>query len=314
MTADPLAVLHCNATGSTGWQWSYPAVASTNVRLQRVAGKGFGLVARRRIEVGERLLDEKPLAICSRTEESQQSAELIRAAVEALDASSRALFDALAWHGSPEVKTVEGVWWSNALPAGGEGRMAAATYAIISRINHSCQPSAHTAWNERTGRQTLHACQSIVAGEEISISYVEPGLTRRARQTLLREKFGFECACALCSLRGDALTQSDARQQRISEIDAITDDDGSGQAHPQMVSLVEEKLSLLVAEGLPRAWGHMDMAMAFARCVADQRVAEAKAWIEEAVEASRMLLGDDAQAVLDFQAFVRPHTPLPAVA
>jgi len=318
MSGDELLVLaRSRGTGASEWQWRTVPNGATNLpssympagvpfHVACVPGKGFGLVASRRLQAGMRLLAEAPLAYCNRVDEAEDANVLIRAAVGALDGPSRASYDALSQHGGPATKTVEGIWHSNALPAGGEGRMAAATYALISRTNHSCRPNAHTAWNEKTGRQTLHAAQPIAEGDEILISYLEPGLTRDERRAQLRARFGFKCACALCSLEGAALARSDARQRRISEIDAITDDGGDGTtAHPRMAELVREKLELLVAEELPREWGHMDMACAFARCVVDGDVGQAKVWIRDAATSARVLLGSDSPTVLGLEAYVR---------
>ena len=49
-----------------------------------------------------------------------------------------------------------------------------------------------------------------------------PGFSKEERQTQIRAKFGFQCACALCALTGDELERSDARQYRIRQIDVAT--------------------------------------------------------------------------------------------
>ena len=150
--------------------------------------------------------------------------------------------------------------------------------------------------------------RSIDEGEEITICYMDPGQPRDARRARLRTKFGFECECSLCSLTGEALNASNERQLRIGEIDVITargDDDS--RPHPQMVPLVTEKLRLLKAEGLPEAWGHMDMVCAFARCCVDGDRAAAHSWMHRAIKAARILLGDDAQVIKDLQQIVHHH-------
>lgn len=47
---------------------------------------------------------------------------------------------------------------------------------------------------------TIHALRAIADGEEITISYLHDELAiRSVRQQRLREGYGFECACELCS-------------------------------------------------------------------------------------------------------------------
>ena len=134
---------------------------------------------------------------------------------------------------------------------------------------------------------------------------LEPGMTRKERQSHLRSKFGFHCACALCTLTGSALEASDARQRRIAEIDLVTDNPGDGRsAHPEMVRLVSEKLKLLDLEGLPEEWGHLDMVCAFARSCRDNDYVAAHRWIRSAIRAARTILGDDSHTVRKLEALL----------
>lgn len=73
-------------------------------------------------------------------------------------------------------------------------------------LNHSCTPSAvvvfpsyHTPANPKPMR--VVAIRPIAAGEEILTSYVDLGLPLRKRRAELRERYYFECDCALCMRR-----------------------------------------------------------------------------------------------------------------
>ena len=54
----------------------------------------------------------------------------------------------------------------------------------------------------------------IKKGEEITISY-DNGGPSQSRREHLKEKFGFDCTCDLCSLPVKALKLSDDRQRQI---------------------------------------------------------------------------------------------------
>ena len=225
--------------------------------LVQIDGKGYGLVASRPLKVGERILSETPLAVCT-TPPANTPASHIRQAiqrtVDALDSASRATYNELCQgpllcgeERNGEGSSVERQWRSNAFPISTEGIKsaaggdeggapveAAAVFPYICRINHACRPNAHVAWNEALAKETVHVLRPISEGGEILVSYLEPGMTRRERQSRLRTLLGFDCICELCSLGGATLTHSDERLRRIAEIDA-TMDDGSDDGHPHMV-------------------------------------------------------------------------------
>lgn len=76
-------------------------------------------------------------------------------------------------------------------------------FATASRINHACQPNAHSAWNENTKRYTVYATRNIMRGEEITINYngalAIPSTPNRAFKRSFKKKLGFVCACNLCT-------------------------------------------------------------------------------------------------------------------
>jgi len=231
---------------------------------------------------------------------------VITHAVDGLPPSAKAAFFELSQNEKKygAQKTAEGVWRTNAYPIA-DGRQVGGRFPCISRINHACVANAHVAWDKLHQRETVHATKSIAAGEEVTVSYLEPGMDREERQACLQSKFGFECACALCTLTGSALEVSDARQRRIHEIDAVSEVCPDGRsAHPEMVRLVSEKLKLFRLEGLPEEWGHMDMVCAFARSCRDNNFAAAHRWMRRAIEASRTILGDDSHTVRELEALL----------
>ncbi|TVY18236.1 SET domain-containing protein 5 [Lachnellula arida] len=71
-------------------------------------------------------------------------------------------------------------------------------FLLGSRINHSCAPNVHFAYNSALGKQTFHAIRDIEAGEELAIMYINgTNRTRGQRQDELK-KWGFRCNCPIC--------------------------------------------------------------------------------------------------------------------
>jgi len=77
-------------------------------------------------------------------------------------------------------------------------------YILHSHLNHSCTPNVsvrHLHQSSNLSRISLVAKRDIAAGEELLISYVDPGLPVSARQHKLRE-WSFRCECERCKEEG----------------------------------------------------------------------------------------------------------------
>lgn len=89
-------------------------------------------------------------------------------------------------------------------------------FALISRVNHACEPNCSKRTYVDTGESLLNlggaekpsinhcieAIRDIRAGEEISISYLANGAFEHAgkveRRQMLQNAWGFTCACNVC--------------------------------------------------------------------------------------------------------------------
>ena len=60
--------------------------------------------------------------------------------------------------------------------------------------------------------------EPIRAGEEITISYIRTFCSRKFRQSLLLDRFGFSCGCPACCLSGEALVQDDRGRMEIDRL------------------------------------------------------------------------------------------------
>ncbi|KAI0752934.1 hypothetical protein C8Q80DRAFT_1303691 [Daedaleopsis nitida] len=86
----------------------------------------------------------------------------------------------------------------------------------ISRVNHSCTPNAHVAWDRDTLTFVLRAYVPIRAGQQVTVSYVGVPEGHRARQAELLRRYAFACACAVCSGDERARDASDFRRAVVS--------------------------------------------------------------------------------------------------
>ena len=113
-------------------------------------------------------------------------------------------------------KSPWGVFLTNALPMGSYRVLG--IYPTVARINHSCKPNAHHFFNEEDKTEEVWVMETIKAGEEITISYIRTFCSKNFRQELLQDKFGFSCACSVCSLTGEKLQEDDRLRHEIDKL------------------------------------------------------------------------------------------------
>ncbi|PMD33565.1 SET domain-containing protein [Hyaloscypha variabilis F] len=196
--------------------------------LQDIPGRGTSLVAIEKISKGTRILSEEALITISGPAGSERVRKSICQQVEALGESQRRAF--LSLHNihpyKNDAEQYLGIVRTVSLPAEAVGDQAA-IFLEACRINHACDNNAQKNWNERIKRHTVHAMRDINKGEEITITYLSPLKSRKARQSILQERFGFTCLCRLCSLAPEQSQESDRRLQEILRLDGAIDQLGT---------------------------------------------------------------------------------------
>ncbi|KAF9975341.1 hypothetical protein BGZ73_001062 [Actinomortierella ambigua] len=75
--------------------------------------------------------------------------------------------------------------------------LAEGTFPIGALFNHSCRPNAIVMYEGQA--QIVVALEDIPAGQEVCTSYVDNGVQRAERRSLLKEKYYFDCQCPRCS-------------------------------------------------------------------------------------------------------------------
>eukprot|EP00457_Paulinella_chromatophora_P006829 gb/GEZN01006848.1/.p1 GENE.gb/GEZN01006848.1/~~gb/GEZN01006848.1/.p1 ORF type:complete len:368 (+),score=44.76 gb/GEZN01006848.1/:410-1513(+) len=175
------------------------------------------------------------------------------------------------------VPSIMGIWKTNALPlqiraepqktVGRESPRAgtdeetegAAVFLIVSRINHSCRPSAR--WLYREDQQKVHvvATQPLRKDQEVTFDYLDSVILPRCERLFrLRQLFHFDCYCSACSEQlfptSPRLSLSDTRRIRLASVQqallaaALLPDYDSAVQH------AEELETLLDEEGLFDPW------------------------------------------------------------
>ncbi|KAJ7075835.1 hypothetical protein B0H15DRAFT_791339 [Mycena belliarum] len=185
-------------------------------------GRGKGLVATRDIAQGELVLREPPLFLVPPSI-SEEPAPLIWRLLQMVSApADREAFLNLSYVHFPEVldpaaypeEVALAIFQTNAVKAGdGVG-----IFPRMARINHGCSSAFNVVytWREREHALFVHALKNIRKGQELLTTYTDTKRSRQERRSFLWQQYGFECACAVCSLHAAALQASDERLTRIS--------------------------------------------------------------------------------------------------
>ena len=279
------------------------ALASIGLELRDSATKGCGVYALAAFAAGQRLLAEEPLVECEACD--AKGTVYPAAAVDALGETVREAFFALCQNAQWGAdKSARGIWLSNALPTDDVPAPKSAVFRYTCRFNHACRPNVYQHWNERLRAMMLHAIRPIHSGEELTISYLPfgDGASRSSRQASLLGDFGFQCGCDLCALQGDALKQSDARQERIQALGRRLQMPDAG----AVVDLAEGRLRLLRKEGmLETSWDTMFAASTALRKAGKQQRPAAIEWAARAAECARVALGEDSREFEEYSAAAR---------
>ena len=84
---------------------------------------------------------------------------------------------------------------------------------LFSMFNHSCMPSAKFHFIGGSTSTVVTACRDIKKGEEICISYIEPGLPESVRRDKIWRRIGRMCGCLRCGREREA----EERQRLLRE-------------------------------------------------------------------------------------------------
>jgi len=198
---------------------------SVKYALQRLPGRGFGLVATERINRGELIIRESPLISINtqqswfRPSDSYSSAKIDKI-FNTLSQEDKLLYRSLYQfpNSRSNLESSEdllAIFRSNAYPT---SDVSAGIFPVISRFNSECRPNVHFH-SENMNNSIygfVYAIRDIDKGQELLNCYVGQFLTRLERRTYFETHFGFTCNCCLCSKEGEELEDDDYFRKSIS--------------------------------------------------------------------------------------------------
>ncbi|KAK3680889.1 hypothetical protein B0T22DRAFT_474324 [Podospora appendiculata] len=196
--------------------------------IRAIPGKGKGLVATRDIAKGQVIMADTAAVIVDGAVERRATPEdfeaLMRRAVEQVPRVEQIL----ALSTNPTTTTTKSttagadslhvdIFRNNAYGIVVGERSYSVMYPGVARANHACRPNAIKPSNDAISTALLVAIRDITAGEEITISYIEP-LPSQARKAKLLRTWGFTCTCSLCTSPPAEQAASDVRRATIESI------------------------------------------------------------------------------------------------
>ncbi|KAI0596358.1 hypothetical protein F4775DRAFT_565073 [Biscogniauxia sp. FL1348] len=91
------------------------------------------------------------------------------------------------------------IFLTNRVEMGVGGKYGGGLFSLYSRINHSCVPNAHNAYNPNIERLTVHAIRDIRMGEQITVGYIDSACRTHQQRKAMIEPWGFTCSCLACT-------------------------------------------------------------------------------------------------------------------
>ncbi|KAK4458776.1 hypothetical protein QBC42DRAFT_276040 [Cladorrhinum samala] len=233
--------------------------------MKEIPGKGMGLIAKQHIRRGDLIMaNTVSLMIDYRAFEElpkEHYTQLQAAAVDYLPEAHREAILALSTHDDTDrtyIQRVDKIAATNAFDIEPDEDDEVQDYGFyvvfpeIARMNHDCRPNADYYYDHETLTQYIHAVRDVFPGEELTLSYINPIMKRKARVRKLQRIWGFECACPLCTQEQPRVEASDLRIRQIKELSNELDDwEPQSRANPAMAELM---ISLYEQEKL---WGSL---------------------------------------------------------
>lgn len=207
-------------------------------RVSHAGAKGFGVFATRPIASGTRIIADRILLSIDNRDTSVLRAAarlksedlngLLSLSLNTAKQKSLSYLAAAVWGSFPSLGSVTqrrdllNIFYNNNFALSGPSGKRA-VFLTVARLNHSCIPNSQGNLNTALpGSQfTIHALREIAEGEEITISYLHDELgIRSVRQKVLKDGYGFECACEICrtSESGERHEHSHQRRMKIQQL------------------------------------------------------------------------------------------------
>lgn len=181
------------------------------MRIDSAGPKGLGIFANRLIRRGELVFAEKPMLLIHRMymiedefdSDASINKNLHRYFISKLSKYEKKQFYSLSSQvkkGKRRKDLIRSIINNNNF---GIGDDHLGIFDKISRINHSCKPNVNYYWNDDEQAMYLYAVSDIRRDEELYISYIVNYKSKKMRMKKLKNNYGFDCECAICSIRNE---------------------------------------------------------------------------------------------------------------
>ena len=160
--------------------------------IKESPGKGQGVFAARDLSRGERVLVDTPFFVVTKPYNYHQVLQQF----EGLSFANRQQYMRLSCpdrSDNIQLTDVMRIFEANCFNIG----ESAAIFLQATRFNHSCLPNTYYSWSEARREVIFHSMVPIPQGEEMTICYGRPFLTRLERRSELRI-YNFQCLCPAC--------------------------------------------------------------------------------------------------------------------
>lgn len=262
-------------------------------KITDIPGKGKGVIATRSIKPGALILSEPPLFTTESLQNPATFEQDLGKIVKGLSKDGQRAFLSLH-NNNPGPQPFSNIVRSNGYPLGPNSDVGA-IFPLVARLNHSCRPNAQHVWISKRGLEVVHAVREVKEGEELTLSYSVGGPSG-PRRASLKEYFGFDCHCELCSLPVDQLKASDERLTKAQKLDeAIGDPKRVRHLPDRALADCRTLLGIYEAEGifdlrLPRLYYD-----AFQICAMHSDEARAGIFAQRCADARRVCEGEESE-------------------
>ncbi|KAJ5503599.1 hypothetical protein N7463_006473 [Penicillium fimorum] len=168
-------------------------------------------------------------------------------------------------------------------------------FFLGSRINHSCIPNVNFAYNPILREEVFHVIRDIVAGEELTVMYIDgTNLTQGQRQNEL-SRYGFQCTCPACedTVQGRQRERKRAELAILDQELAATADDGTNESYRKRLQVVQKMSAIQKSEGLLNRQLRFVYYEAAKCCLKLKEQTMAYLWIEKIMEVDLYCVGKD---------------------
>jgi hypothetical protein len=121
-----------------------------------------------------------------------------------------------------------------------------------SRLNHSCIPNVNFAYHPFLRQETFHVIRDIVAGEELTIMYIDGTMRTRSQRQQELSRWGFQCTCPACedTVQGRQKEEKRVALFALSEELAANAANRTDEAYRTRLLIRERMVAIQKSEGL----------------------------------------------------------------